>query len=29
MQGAHAESTTHLIESCWKVGQGNGKDTHW
>ena len=29
MQGAHAESTTHLIESCWKVGQGNEKYTYW
>ena len=29
MQGAHAESTANLIDSCWKVGQGNGKYTYW
>lgn len=29
MHGAHAGSTASLIESCWKVGQGDGKCTYW
>lgn len=29
MHGAYAGRTAHLIESCWKVGQSDGKYAYW